>query len=581
MHTETLQQTLLLLTAAVLIVAVFRRLNLSPVLGYLAAGAAIGPYGLAIIEEVKGTAYLAEFGVVFLLFYIGLELTLDRLKAMKKHVFGFGSLQVLITGVTIGLICIYFGLKIEAAIIIGGSLALSSTAIVLQVLAERGEEATQVGRLALAVLILQDLAVVPLLVMVPLFAAENADIGNAIMGAFLRASLTLIAIFIFGRLFLKPLFRAIGNLKSQELFIATTLLIVLGAAYATEHFGLTLALGAFVAGLMVAETEFRHQVESIIIPFKSLLLGLFFMTVGMSIDTELLFTQLNYILLISVGLILLKAFIILGLALLFKFRIGRAIHSGLLLSQGGEFAFVIFGIAIVAGVIPKDTGQILLVVVTVTMAVTPLLASIGDKISDSFDKRRPLDVKDAVQENIDMENHVIISGFGRMGKTIGKLLSAEKINYVALDTDPKSVYNGHLNGFPVYYGDASNMEVLKSVGIDRANVVIITAKNSKDNHLKSVENIREMYPALPIIVRVKDVDYIKKLEDAGASLVIPETFETSLRLGGAALGFIGVPEHEINRIVEVFRSRDYAIGKEISEQEKKDVDFESHKGAAI
>ena len=567
MQGSHLQEILLLLAAAVIIVTAFKRLNLSPVLGFLVAGAAIGPYGLGIIMDIKETSYLAEFGVVFLLFYIGLELTFDRLKSMQKHVFGFGSLQFIITSIAIGLICLLFKLPAAAAIIIGGSLALSSTAIVMQVLQERGEQSSQVGRLSLAVLILQDLAVVPLLVLVPLLASDTVNVTSAIFGALVRALGALIIIFILGRLFLRPMFRMIGSLKSEELFAATTLLIVLGAAWGTEHAGLSLALGAFIAGLMVAETEYRHQVESNILPYKGLLLGLFFMTVGMSTDVVLLLNKWSLVLFLSAGLILLKVIIIIGLCYLFKIRLGRAIHAGLMLSQGSEFAFVLFGIASKVGLISKDVSQILLVVVATTMALTPLLAAIGDKISDKLEDKTPLDIKNAVQETVDLENHVIIAGFGRMGKTIGKLLSTEKVNYIALDTDPKNVYNGHLKGFPVYYGDASRMEVLHSVGISRSTAVIITT-NNRFTAKKAVETIKEAYPDLPVIVRSKDLDHLKEIEEAGATVVIPETFETSLQLGAATLKLLGVSEHEIERVIRHFRSGDYAIAKEITEQEK-------------
>jgi monovalent cation:proton antiporter-2 (CPA2) family protein len=299
MHSGNLEVILVLLLAAVVVVAFFKRLNLSPVLGYLVAGTAIGPHGLNIIKDTESTTYIAEFGVVFLLFYIGLELTLERLSSMKKHVLGFGSLQILLSGLAIGYVAYLLGSPISAAVIIGGGIALSSTAIVLQVLMERGEQSTQVGRLSLAVLIAQDLAVVPLLVIVPLLAQDSGNLAPTIADAVFKAFLATAIIIAFGRIFLRPLFRLMGSLKSRELFAATTLLIVLGAAFATEHFGLSLALGAFMAGLMVAETEYVHQVEADILPFKSLLLGLFFMSVGMHIDIALFTENLALIIILA------------------------------------------------------------------------------------------------------------------------------------------------------------------------------------------------------------------------------------------------------------------------------------------
>lgn len=318
MDSHNLQEILVLLITAVFVVAIFKRLNLSPVLGYLVAGLAIGPFGAGVIKDSQSTQYIAEFGIVFLLFYIGLELTLERLAAMKKYVLGFGSLQLLLTGFIVGFAAHKMGMTAGAAIIIGGGLALSSTAIVLQVLMERGEQATQVGRLSLAVLIAQDLAVVPLLVLVTLLSKDDVQIGAVVFDALLKAAVATVAIIAIGRLLLRPVFHAIGSLKSRELFAATTLFIVLGAAYLTEHFGLSLALGAFLAGLMVAETEYCHQVEADILPFKSLLLGLFFMTVGMQIDFALLQQKFVIILLLMAGLMTVKMLIISGLSLAFK-----------------------------------------------------------------------------------------------------------------------------------------------------------------------------------------------------------------------------------------------------------------------
>jgi len=562
MH-NNLKEILLLLMAAVFIVTVFKRLRLSPVLGYLVAGAAIGPYGLEFIGDVKSTGSIAEFGVVFLLFYIGLELTFDRLRAMHRLVFGFGTCQVIITSIVLTLICIYiFHLSPKAAIIIGGGLALSSTAIVMQVMAERGGSSTsQLGRLALSVLITQDLAVVPLLVLVPLLRQGNTGLGMALATATLKAMVALIIIFIFGRILLRPLFRLIGTLKSEELFAATTLMIVLGAAWATERAGLSLALGAFVAGLMVAETEFRHQVTANILPFKGLLLGLFFMTVGMSINMEFLIANFVTVLLLSISLIAIKSGIIIGLCKAANIKFSKGLQAGLLLAQGGEFAFVLFGIALDTGILPRDISQLLLVVVSLTMALTPLLATIGRRIAARMEHGLHSHVKHELQEAVDLKNHVVIGGFGRMGQTIGRLLALEEIPYIALDIDPKRIYKARLQGFPVYYGDSSRLDVLTSVGITRSNAVIVTMNNSRTaRHM--VETVRETFPYMPIFARCKDLEGLKELEESGATLVVPETLETSLRLGAAALQHFGVAEHEVERLIRHFRLGDYAAAKD-------------------
>ncbi|NDF13104.1 MAG: potassium transporter [Proteobacteria bacterium] len=559
MHGENLEVILVLLLAAVVVVAVFKRLNLSPVLGYLVAGMVIGPSGAALIPGSDTTKYIAEFGVVLLLFYIGLELTLERLKAMRRYVVGFGSLQVLITMAVITYTAMHFGYGTKTALIVGGALALSSTAIVLQVLAERGEQATQVGRLSLAVLIAQDLYVVPLMVMIPLFAQEVSNIPLVIAGAMLKAAFAIVAIIVVGRLFLRPLFRVIGSLRSRELFAATTLLIVLGAAWGTEHFGLSLALGAFFAGLMVAETEYCHQVEADILPFKSLLLGLFFMTVGMSIDLEVLKTNANSILSIAVLLILTKAVIVTILCLLARFKVGASIQAGLLLSQGGEFAFVLFGLASTLGVIDSKVSQTLLVTVTITMAITPLLAVLGKKIADKLDKEAGVatDLGDIVEENKDIDKHILVIGFGKVGRSVCELLAASKINYVALDSDAKNVHEGRVKGFPVYYGATDRIEVYQSVGIERAVAVIVTSRDRQEAK-RAVTAVRSFFPNMPIIARGWDHSHVKDLEAAGATFAIAEAFEVSMQLGSTILNAMGFAEPEIERIIQDFRLERYS-----------------------
>ncbi len=559
MDSHNLQEILVLLITAVFVVAIFKRLNLSPVLGYLVAGLAIGPFGAGIIKDTESTQYIAEFGIVFLLFYIGLELTLERLAAMKKYVLGFGSLQLLLTGFAVGYAAHLMGLSAGASIIIGGGLALSSTAIVLQVLMERGEQATQVGRLSLAVLIAQDLAVVPLLVLVTLLSKENVALGPVVFDALLKATVATVAIIAIGRLLLRPVFRAIGSLKSRELFAATTLFIVLGAAYLTEHFGLSLALGAFMAGLMVAETEYCHQVEADILPFKSLLLGLFFMTVGMQIDFTLLQQKFAIILLLMLGLMATKMVIITVLAFLFKLPKSVALHSGLLLAQGGEFAFVLFSLAAHEGLLPAPVSQVLLVVVTLTMAFTPLLDTIGKKMADRIEKRgqKAVLLGDAQTEVKDLEKHVIVVGFGKVGRTICKLLLEEKISFIAIDSDAKNVHVGRTKNFPVFFGATDRVDMLQTVGIDRALAVIVALKD-KDEAKKAVKAIHENYPDLPIIARGWDRAHVRDLESAGATYAVAEAFEVSMQLGSTILKAMGVPDPEIERVIGQFRTGNYS-----------------------
>jgi monovalent cation:H+ antiporter-2, CPA2 family len=567
MHSSIhLSEIIILLAAAVLIVAVFRVIRLSPVLGYLVAGTMIGPFGLRLITDIEATAGFAEFGIILLLFLIGLELSFARLRSMRTHVFGFGGAQVLITGCLLAAFYIGFGGNQELAIIIGGGLALSSTAIVLQVLDEQGEKSSQIGRLSLAVLILQDLAVIPLLVLVSMAGSESASLPDTIIvEAIFKAVLCLTVIFGAGHLLLRPLFRFIASLENTELFTATTLFVVLGVAGLTSYAGLSPALGAFLAGLLIAETEFKPQVESDILPFKGLLLGLFFMTVGMSLNLDMLIERFPSIIGLTVTLMASKALIIMALCRVFGFSLSTAIHAGLLLSQGGEFAFVLFTLAGAQGIMDNETTQVLLVVVTMSMAFTPLMAQLGKRISQALEKYALSRPENMIEETLDLSHHVIISGFGRVGHTVARLLEAEDIPYVGIDMDSFLVAKERKGGIPVYFGDTTRVHVLNALGIVRARAVIITHSDTRVA-LQTVATIRELNHDIPIIVRAKNFEQVQKLEKAGANLAVAEMFETSLQLGGALLKSIGIADFEVTRIIELFRAEDYALTR-TAEQE--------------
>lgn len=553
-----LTEIVILLCAAVLTVGLFRALKLSPILGYLAAGTAIGPYGFSLISSVKDTAGFAEFGIIFLLFLIGLELSLERLRSMRKHVFGFGSAQVIITALVIGALFTYYSGNIAVALIIGGGFALSSTAIVLQVIAEQNEKSSQVGRLSLAVLILQDLAVIPLLVFVTALSNGKVSLSEALGNAAINAVVGLVVIFIVGRLLLRPLFRFIAALENTELFTATTICVVLGMAWLTHFAGLSAALGAFMAGLLVAETEFKHQVEADMLPFKGLLLGLFFMTVGMSLNVGMLLEAFEGIAGLTVSLMATKAFIIIVLCRAFNFSLAASIHTGLLLAQGGEFAFVLFSLASDSGIIDHDLAQILMVVVTVSMALTPLAADIGNRIATVLEKRLGATPESITEETLDLSHHVIICGYGRVGHTVAELLENENIPHVAIDMDSYRVSRERKAGVPVYYGDSARAHVLSALGIKRAEAVIITHNDTRVA-LQTIATIRDIAPEIPIIARAKNIEQVQKLERAGATLAVAEMFETSLQLGGALMKALGIPDHEITRIIDIFRAEDYAL----------------------
>jgi len=567
-----LHSTVLILLAAVFVVAVFRKFHLSPVLGYFVAGAAIGEHGWLRLVRSEDTEVFGELGVVFLLFAIGLELTFERLKSMRVHVFGFGGLQFILTFIAI-FICLYIvgGISVNTLIVISGGFALSSTAIVLQVISEERKQSTQVGRLSLAILLMQDLAVVPLLVLVPLLAhSGDQHIGKLLGSVFFKAIFVLIAIFVLGRLFLRPVFRLIHHTssKNNELFIGTTILIVLASAWATEVMGLSLELGAFVAGLLVAETEFHLQAEESINPFKGLLLGLFFMTVGMTFDFKLVLREWHMVLMLSCFIIIAKAAIVIALGYVFRFNWSTSIHTGLLLAQGSEFAFILFNLAARQGIMPSHTSEILMVVVTITMALTPLLSMIGNVIADHLDKKEKMNYNEVNKDVADLYNHVIIIGFGRVGKMVARLLEAEKVNYIGIDINPNHVIYERKEGFPVYLGDGSNIEILDSIGLMRSKSVIITIDNEVTLK-RCAKVIREAMSEIPIVVKAKDLSSDRELYKAGATTIVPETYETGLQMGGAVLKSVGISENEVSRIKNQFRLGNYIMAQDDDEESVK------------
>lgn len=564
MESDVLVIVIALIATAVFVVAIFKRLNLSPVLGYLVAGAFIGDNGFNIVSH-DNTNLLGEFGVVFLLFAIGLELSIERLKAMRRYVFGLGSLQVIITAIVIaGAIIIITGSN-NAAIIISGGLALSSTAIVMQVVTETKSQSLQIGRIALAILLLQDFVVVPLLVIVPLLGNGGAvdSLPYILIDSLIKASLALGTIFIIGRIFLRPLFSFImpDYNESSELPIAVTLLVVLTASWSTEHFGLSLALGAFVSGILVAETDFRVKAEESIYPFKSLLLGLFFMSVGMKIDVHEMYSELTNIIAFTLALIVLKATIIISLCILFGFNKGVSIHAGLLLSQGGEFAFILFGLGKEYGVLSHELSNIALLVVTCSMALTPLLASIGKYFADKFERKLGRTPDQIIEYGArDLVNHVIICGFGRVGKMVAKVLEAEGINYIVLDVNDEVVREEVANGLPVFRGDASQISTLNAVGAERALSFVITVSN--EITAKKISKLcRKNFEFLEIIARAQDLRHMQGLYTSGASTAIPQDCEIGLQLAGSVLTSVGISENELVRVKEFFRQEGYQLSK--------------------
>jgi CPA2 family monovalent cation:H+ antiporter-2 len=567
MENDILIIVIKLIAAAVFIVAIFKKLKLSPVLGYLVAGACIGDHGFVKVTTYEQTSLLGELGVVFLLFAIGLELSIERLKAMRRYVFGLGSMQVLITSLIVASCVILTTGDNNSAVIIAGGLALSSTAIVIQVINETKSQSMQVGRIALAILLLQDFVVVPLLVIAQTLGNGSGAVESlhlSLGNALIKAVLALAIIFISGRLLLRPLFTFImpDHSESSELPIAVTLLVVLTASWGTEHFGLSLALGAFVSGVLVAETDFRVKAEESIYPFKSLLLGLFFMNVGMQIDVLEIYNQMAYIITLTVALILLKATIITALCILFGFNKGVAVHAGLLLAQGGEFAFILFGLGKEYGILEDGIANILLLVVTCSMALTPLLSLLGQRFSEGIEKglgRTPHQIIEYGAR--DLTKHVIIGGFGKVGKTVARVLEAEDINYIALDINDEIIREEVANGLPVFKGDATQLKTLKAIGANRAITFVATINN--EITLKKISKvINEEFNHVDMIVRLKDLKNSHDLYNLGVNTIIPQDYELGLQLGSAVLKSVGISENEISRIKEQFRAGNYVIVKQ-------------------
>ncbi len=465
---------LVFLLAPVVVVPLFRWLRCSPILGYLVAGILIGPHALGLIEELALTHTLAELGVAFLLFAIGLELSLERLRVMRRLVFGLGTLQVALSSAAIGIVARLAGADLAAAIVIGGALALSSTAFVLQLLVERGEQVARFGRTAFAILLFQDLAVVPLLAVVPVLALDQPSLIGALGLSALKAAIALGLIIAVGRLILRPVFRIVAGTRSPELFVSATLLVILGTGWLTTQGGLSLPLGAFLAGLLLSETEYRHQVEADIRAFRGLLLGLFFITVGLSMDLHVVAERWSLGLLLLASLLLGKATIIAGLCAAFRLPLADALRIGLLLAQGGEFAFVLFEAALTHHILAPATGQMLLATVAASMIVTPLLAEAGRSLAQRLGRPAAGDLHALREDAGSLTDHVVVAGFGRVGQTVAKVLAAADIPYVALDLDLGRVRRCRAAGLPAFFGDASRVDVLAAAGAGRARAAVLT-----------------------------------------------------------------------------------------------------------
>ena len=563
------KEAIIFLLATVAIVPLFHHLRASPVLGYLFVGALIGPFGLQIVAHAEGVHIIAELGVVFLLFAIGLELSLTRLRAMQRIFFGLGGLQVLVSAVVIGSIAYFWGLSGRAAIVIGVALALSSTAVVVQLLVERGAFALPVGRTSFAILLLQDLAVVPLLALIgALGGATSESIYPALGAVSLKTVFAILLILLIGGWTMRFLFPFIAKTRNPELLTALALLAILGAASLTRAAGLSMGLGAFLIGLLLAESEFRHQVASDTFSFRGLFLGMFFISIGMSLDFFSLQDFWVELIIGVVGLVTLKAAILYALCRCFHIPTPDAVRVCLLLAAGGEFALVAVSASLEVALFSEYVGQLIFSIAVVSMILTPLLAQLGDSLATRMEKA-PLEAQPepADSDARRLENHVVLAGYGRVGRAVAQLLQEQNVPFVALDMDISRVRMCADAGEPVYYGDASRAEILRRVGIERASLVLVTIDEPRTS-LRTISTIVRVWPKILIHARAHDSDHGAELLAMGAAHVVLDTVETTVSLAGYVLRDLGAPMDSIGLMLESMRDRYRLPGEEAEGDDK-------------
>lgn len=549
---------IILLIAAVVAVTFSQAARLGAVPGFLIAGVLVGPYGLGLISNISEIANLAEIGVVFLLFVIGIELKPSRLWQMRRLVFGLGTLQVLITGLLLGsAVYIFFGLPLRSAIFVGPALALSSTAFVLQILSEQKLLTSTYGRASISILLLQDLAVVPLLALLPLLAMPELTIGEEIGLALAESLVILVLVILMGRYFLNPILHRVALSGNPEIFTASAILIVLAAAYVTEHAGLSMAMGAFLAGLLISDSSYRHQVMAEIQPFRGLLLGLFFISMGMSLNLNLLFDNPMLSIGLVILLIIIKVAVLFPLAYWFGLKTKNAIAVSLLLAESGEFALVIFSLAIQSNILAENLFQQLLLIVLLSMLVTPLLANLAYRLLSYKG------IKGETSIEMSVEAPIVLAGFGRVGRRIGEILSLAGKPFVALDSDASVVKKERTKGHPIFYGDVSKPELLKAVGAKNAQLIIVTL-NDPNAIEELVMSLRKTYPEINIYARGHSLNQCRELRRLGASGAVSENVEASLELARMTLKNIGVNAQKRDAIIRNYRRRYHAQINDIS-----------------
>jgi CPA2 family monovalent cation:H+ antiporter-2 len=570
---STLELVLLYLVAAVGGVVVCRLAKLPPMLGYLVVGVVIGPNAMALAKDSAAVQYLAEFGVVFLMFVIGLEFNLPKLKSMRHLVFGLGLAQVLLTimGSVAGHLLLVWlfswtlrpwELSWQGAVVLGSAMAMSSTAILVKLMADRLELESEHGRRVMGVLLFQDLAVVPLLVLIPALDSSGRDMAVSLGWAAIKAGVLLTLLLVGGQRVMRWWLTLVARRKSEELFVLNLLLVTLGLAWLTEHFGLSLALGAFVAGMLVAETEYKHQVETDIRPFHDVLLGLFFITIGMKLDWRPVLDQWGLVLLLTVIPVMAKFVLVAGLARLFGAAPGVALRTGLYLAQAGEFGFVLLTLGAEQKLIDPQWLSPVLASMVLSMLATPLLVMYSNRIvmrlSASDWLMQSVAMTTIAKRSINTEAHVIIAGYGRSGQNLARILEAERIPYMALDLDPDRVRQAAAAGQSVVFGDAARLQSLMAAGLARASAVVVSYHDTP-SALKILRLVQEHAPRVPVVVRTIDDSEMERLRAAGATEVVPEAIEGSLMLASHALALVGVPMRRVIRLVQQQRDARYGL----------------------
>jgi CPA2 family monovalent cation:H+ antiporter-2 len=560
MH-ATLPSVLVLLATAVLVVVMFRRLKQPPLLGYLIVGVIIGPHAFAWVSNTQQVRDLAEIGVVFLMFSIGLEFSLPKLRTMRRTVLGLGSAQVASTLLVVMGVCLLLGLSWQGALVLGGALAMSSTAILAKLLAERYELNTQHGRQIIGILLFQDIAVVPLLIVIPALAAPAADMAASIGWALLKAAAVLTVLLFVGQRVMRSWFHVVARAKSSELFVLNVLLVTLGIAYITERAGLSLALGAFIAGVLISETEYRHQVEEDIKPFRDVLLGLFFVTIGMVLDARVALQNI-WVLVILVALVVAKTFVIFGIARLFGTPAGVALRTGLALGACGEFGFVLLALANSSGLVSPEFLQPVLAAMVLSMLAAPFIIQRSEMIVRRLNAndwmQRAMQIHNIAVQSMAAVEHVVICGYGRSGQNLARFLEHEKIPVIALDVDPQRIREAAAAGEKVVFGDAARREVLTAAGLMRARALVVSYSDTA-SALRILALVQALRPGLPVIVRTVDDSDIDQLKAAGAAEVVSEIMEGSLMLASTTLMLIGTPLNRVLRRIRETREQRYQL----------------------